>query len=632
MKHLRPVLAAVLIVVVLLSSASPVLGASPNAQVPASTVRVWINYSPGKGAQVQQMLTNSSARFHYSFDNLNAHVVTIPTTAFRSLGSNTGVTSVEIDAERYPIADMQSVVSAEALAYADVTAQTVPYGVDMVQARDVWDANRDGVIDSGAPSGAGRKVCIIDTGYQQSHEDLPDATGGHSQVDTDWTVDGYGHGTHVGGTIAAENNGYGVVGVTPGTVELFVVKVFSDSGQWVTSSDLVDALNRCVAAGANVVNMSLGSNFYVANENRAFSDAFANGVLSIAAAGNRGGTGYSYPASYSSVVSVAAIDSSKTHASFSQSNNQVELAAPGVGVLSTVRPSGYQSWSGTSMATPHVAAVAALVWSANPAWSAAQIREALQASAEDLGAPGRDDSYGYGLVRARSALDWLGYQWSAPENPPANPPDNPPDADPPSDPPNSPPTTQIENPDDEASYQQGSPITFTASAIDPEEGDLSSQLVWRAGDTLLHTGPVFETDALPIGTHVITAVAEDTYSAAGTDSVTVIITAKPTAVEQIESWVFTDKEVYTDREQVEISVWVTDQDTLPVEGARVAVIVSGPDGRPKKLEGVTNGEGLASFTYRASTRKMGSGTYTVTAVASAEECVGYESTTTFVTQ
>lgn len=619
MKHLRPLLVAVLIVVVLLSSASPVLGASPNAQVPESTVRVWINYSPGKGDQVRQTLANTNARFHYSFDNLNAHVVTIPAAALRSLGHNSGVDSVEIDAERYPIADTRSVISAEAFASADITAQSIPYGVDLVQARDVWDANRDAVIDPGAPSGAGRKVCIIDSGYQQSHEDLPDASGGYSQVDTDWVVDGYGHGTHVGGTIAAENNGYGVVGVTPGTVELFVVKVFNDSGQWVTSSDLVDALNRCVAAGANVVNMSLGSNFYVANENKAFADAFANGVLSIAAAGNRGDTSYSYPASYPSVVSVAAIDASKTVASFSQRNSQVELAAPGVGVLSSVRPNGYESWSGTSMATPHVAAVAALVWSANPGWSAAQVREALQASAEDLGVPGRDDSYGYGLVRARSALEWLGYEWPAPSNPPA-------------DPPNNPPATQIVNPDDEASYPLGTPITFAASAVDPEEGDLSTQLVWKEGDTVLHTGPVFERNDLPVGTHVITAIAEDTLSAAGTDNVTVIIMANPTAVEQIETWVFTDKEIYADREQVQITVRVTDQDTMPVEGAQVAVTVSGPDGRPKKLEGVTDGEGLISFTYRASTRKMGSGTYTVTAIATAEGCVGYESTITFVTQ
>ncbi len=106
-------------------------------------------------------------------------------------------------------------------------------------------------------------------------------------------------------------------------------------------------------------------------------------------------------------MSVAAIDQNKARASFSQRNADVEIAAPGVTVLSTLPPSSYASWSGTSMATPHVSGVAALVWSFNPAWTNVQIREALDATAEDLGAPGRDTSFGYGLVQASAALAYL---------------------------------------------------------------------------------------------------------------------------------------------------------------------------------------------------------------------------------
>ncbi len=110
---------------------------------------------------------------------------------------------------------MESQVTSEAYSVLEQTGQIVPYGIDLVQARDVWDANRDGVVDAGAPTGANRTLCIIDSGYYQGHEDLPNAVGGYSQVDDDWSRDGNGHGSHVGGTITAENNPYGVVGVTP---------------------------------------------------------------------------------------------------------------------------------------------------------------------------------------------------------------------------------------------------------------------------------------------------------------------------------------------------------------------------------------------------------------------------------
>jgi len=186
-------------------------------------------------------------------------------------------------------------------------------------------------VDTGAPTGATRTLCIIDSGYYQDHEDLPNAVGGYSQVDDNWARDGFGHGSHVGGTIAAQNNSLGVVGVTPGTVNLYIVKFFADDGNATYASNLVDALSRCQAAGANVVSMSLGGSRSVRAEKTAFANAYTAGVLSIAAAGNDGTSALSYPASYDSVMSVAAIDANKVVADFSQYNSAVEIAAPGVG-------------------------------------------------------------------------------------------------------------------------------------------------------------------------------------------------------------------------------------------------------------------------------------------------------------
>jgi serine protease len=301
---------------------------------------VWVSYANGRSAEVRQALKLARAGFHYDFPELGAYVVTLPAAAADGIRHNSHVVQVEEDPVRYPIAATPSTESREALAGLDTMdpdGDTVPYGVDMVQARDVWDPDRNGVPNYSLPAGANRTVCIIDSGYYQDHEDLPAAGGGYSQVDDNALRDGYGHGTHVGGTIAAQNNGLGVLGVTPGTLNFYIVKIFKDDGTWDPfASNLVDALNRCVLAGANVVNMSLGGSTSSTFERRAFDDAYTAGVLSVAAAGNAGTAAVSYPAGYASVVSVAAVDSSKVVASFSQYNADVELAAPGVAVRSTL--------------------------------------------------------------------------------------------------------------------------------------------------------------------------------------------------------------------------------------------------------------------------------------------------------
>jgi len=258
-----------------------------------------------------------------------------------------------------------------------------------------------------------RKVCIIDTGYDKGHPDLQTANvSGYSGPESagPWDEDRNGHGTHVAGTIAAlGGNSEGVVGVVPtGQMNLYIVRVFGNNGRFTWKSTLIAAVEKCVDAGSNIVSMSLGGPIASVLEATAYKRMTEeDGVLLIAAAGNGGNSGFSYPASYESVMSVGAVDSTETIASFSQYNTQVDISAPGVDVRSTTPGGNYRSYSGTSMATPHVAGVAALVWSHFPNLKGEQIRVALEENAVDKGADGYDEYYGHGLVDAKSAYDSL---------------------------------------------------------------------------------------------------------------------------------------------------------------------------------------------------------------------------------
>ncbi len=316
---------------------------------------------------------------------VNAMAVMLTAEQKQRLLQSSEVTTIEVDPKRY------------------LMAESTPYGITMVQAQQLSDTLT-----------GNQKVCIMDTGYTLSHPDLPNTgiTGsdGYGANNTgNWYNDGNGHGTHVAGTIAAlGGNGQGVIGVnSSGQLGLHIVKVFNDQGRWAYGSDLVAAIGQCQSAGASVTSMSLGGPQSSHAERQAFANSYAQGMLHIAAAGNDANSALSYPASYDEVVSVAAVDRNGTKASFSQYNAQVEIAAPGVGTNSTWNNGSYKSISGTSMATPHVSGVAALVWSHFPQCSNQQIRDALNATAQDRGAPGRDTSYGFGIVKAKDAYDYL---------------------------------------------------------------------------------------------------------------------------------------------------------------------------------------------------------------------------------
>merc|ERR1712176_853538 len=296
-------------------------------------------------------------------------------------------------------------------------AEEEPYGIEMVLEDVVWWKNQ---FDSNPPTGVS-KVCVVDTGYGNGHEDLPtldqNADGYNPQSSGEWYIDGHSHGTHCAGSIGAVgDNSKGVIGVIPGPLNnkfsFFIGKGLSDSGSGSTSS-VMSAVQACVDNGSNVISMSLGGGGASDAVNQQYYGHYKeDNVLIIAAAGNSGNSALSYPASYKSVMSVAAVDSNENKAGFSQYNEQTEISGPGVSVKSTVTGNSgstfsYASYSGTSMATPHVAGVAGLLRMYFPDCKAFQIRNAMIVTAKDKGDSGCDVNYGHGIVQAKAAFEYL---------------------------------------------------------------------------------------------------------------------------------------------------------------------------------------------------------------------------------
>ena len=370
------------------------------ASAAEGTTRVIVKFKDGQAAasNKQSAVAAAKGNIKHEIFGTNAMAIEVPLSALNGLRNNPHVEYVEEDQIRYPFA-----LSTPSTGNPYLSGQSVPYGIKQVQADLLPDTNV-----------GNRRVCIIDSGVDRAHEDLvgnsANMTGVYDSGTGNWYTDQNSHGTHVAGTIAAVNNsGMGVVGVNSNQrLKLHIVKVFGASG-WAYSSTLASAANQCAQYGANVISMSLGGSGSTTTESNTFATLASQGILSIAAAGNAGNTTMSYPAGYSAVMSVGAIDEFKQWASFSQYNSKVEIAGPGVSVLSTVplavKGVKYANLSGTSMATPHVAAVAALVWSYFPSCTGSQIRTTLGKSAQDLGTVGRDTKYGFGLVQARAAYD-----------------------------------------------------------------------------------------------------------------------------------------------------------------------------------------------------------------------------------
>jgi serine protease len=312
---------------------------------------------------------------------------------------------------------MEQIVSVSGLPDV-IPSETVPYGIPQAQ------GNSAGLPPAPSTSGACNdpnsfKVAIIDSGLEVAHPDVPCRS--INDVDTNckgisigvngepWYApkdNGY-HGTHVFGTIGAiGGNGEGVTSMIPdsGGICYLTGRVFDDAGNGQFFSRVFQAIDWAIDEGADVINMSIGGGGTYRTGQATFNEAYRRGALSVAAAGNNGSEQLSYPASYDKVISVAAIDESKKKASFSQSNNYVDISAAGVSVESTFLNGEYRFLSGTSMATPHVTGSIARIWSTCRECSNDQVEQCLLGTAEDLG-PVND--YGAGLLQTQNAYDCL---------------------------------------------------------------------------------------------------------------------------------------------------------------------------------------------------------------------------------
>ncbi|MBI5623741.1 MAG: S8 family peptidase [Elusimicrobia bacterium] len=267
-----------------------------------------------------------------------------------------------------------------------VTKEEIPWGIQRVNAPNAWAKTQ----------GAGVKVAVIDTGIDFNHPDLkPNFAGCYNALDAKAScMDDNGHGSHVSGTIAGALDGKGVAGVAP-KARLYGVKVLDAQGR----GGLVSIIKGLVWAGNNgmqVANMSLGAPIGTVFMRAAVKYATLRGVTVVAAAGNNGGK-VGCPACYGDTIAVSASDSSDRIASFSSRGSDVDLIAPGVDVKSSIPGGGYDFYDGTSMATPHVAGLAALAV-ARGAKGPEAVRAALTKAAKSIGL--KPTEQGAGLVDA----------------------------------------------------------------------------------------------------------------------------------------------------------------------------------------------------------------------------------------
>ena len=297
---------------------------------------------------------------------------------------------------------------------------SLQWNFPLINLPDAWDIS----------TGEGVVVAVVDTGINPFGRDgfglqfedrlMP---GYNAIVGTPGGIDFNQHGTHVAGTIGQEtNNRIGVAGIAY-NAQILPVKSLSFLGGGFDSW-IINGIRWATDNGADVINLSLGYSFYSRALEEAVDYAYERGVTVVAAAGNDGTNEVTYPAAFEHCIAVGAVRYDKQRTSYSNYGDALDLVAPGGdldvdqngddygdGILQETFWSlglgwGYWFSTGTSMASPHVAGVAALIKSVHPEYGPDEIRQVLQDSAEDLGAPGWDERYGYGLVDALAAVSY----------------------------------------------------------------------------------------------------------------------------------------------------------------------------------------------------------------------------------
>lgn len=332
-----------------------------------------------------KLISKYDGDFEHQFSNFNAATAEMNPEDMSKLKQDSAVDYIEED----------TIVKISTTSSVKSSTSVTNWGIDDIKASQAWASGL---------TGKGIKIAIIDSGIA-SHSDLTIAGGKNVISDSSSTsyADENGHGTHVAGIIAAQGLNGGVKGVAP-DASIYAVKALDSEGEGYTS-DIISGIDWAIQNNMNIISMSLGSDESSTALKNAIDTAYNKGILIVAAAGNDGnakgtGTNIEYPANYSSVIAVGAVNSNNTRASFSSTGNKLEVSAPGVDIISTYLNNGYEEMSGTSMATPFVTGDLALLKQEYPSYTNAQLRQLLDSNIVDLGTSGKDSLYGYGLITA----------------------------------------------------------------------------------------------------------------------------------------------------------------------------------------------------------------------------------------
>lgn len=269
--------------------------------------------------------------------------------------------------------------------------QTITWNVSRVEAPTAWSFS----------TGSGAKLLIIDSGVRNDHPDLAPAVIQSCESPPTNGLDFFGHGTNVAGVATAVDNDIQIVGVAHG-VALWSSK---DGNQFPSPAYTACGVQFGRINGVHAINISTGyASPYTALTDQINAAYNQQGIVVVASAGNANGGAVTYPATLGTVIAVSATDINNNFASFSSAGSKVELAAPGAAITTTCLGGGTCSVNGTSFSAPHVAAAAALLKAYNASWSNVEIRRRLGAGATDLGAPGKDNQFGYGLLNIVGAI------------------------------------------------------------------------------------------------------------------------------------------------------------------------------------------------------------------------------------
>lgn len=461
------------------------------------------------------------------------------------------------------------------------------WGMRIIQADDAWD------IHKGSTSVI---VAIVDTGIDYTHNDL---SAHYLALGYDWVnndndpMDDHWHGTHCAGTAAAIiDNGIGVAGVAQASLMAEKVLNAGGSGTW---EGVAQGITHAADAGADVISMSLGGYGYSSVVDDACQYAWNKGCLIVAAAGNDNTNLPHYPSGYDTVIAVAATNRYDGKASYSNWGPTIEVAAPGGDganypdwIYSTYPGDSYAWAYGTSMATPHVSGLAALVWSYESSLTNQQLREHLWNTADDLGDLGWDQYFGYGRINAYRALNELG-------------------------PPDYPPTCSIVDPVDGQTIS--GVYRVKVEATDDYEVSLV-ELAIDSGSWMDITGNFdgvyyfydWDTTTVSDGLHTLDARATDNASQTTyADQITVTVDNVPGRqmhVGDIAMWYQKKGPWYW----VYTTVPILDESGEPVPDATVYVDTTLPDGSVKSFDGTTVSDGTVTFKLKS---KL-TGTYTST--------------------